>query len=125
MITLDDARRSYRSLDPQNQATLLVEATAGTVDPNVKQQIALEAVKSLPEEHRKQVQAQLKPASQWVSNAIWLLVFGILSLVIVGGISLGISAEGSDETAIFGFVGIALGAIVGIVVPRPPGAGTE
>jgi hypothetical protein len=47
------------------------------------------------------------------------LTFLVLAVVIVGGGLLALDATGSDETALYGFVGIALGAFAGLLVPSP------
>ncbi len=52
-------------------------------------------------------------------RALWFVVFGILGLVILGGGFLAFEAADADETALYGFVGTALGAIVGVLVPSP------
>jgi hypothetical protein len=57
--------------------------------------------------------------SKWVTNVLWILVMLILGGVIFVGGWYGITKTGSDETALYGFVGTALGAIVGVLAPSP------
>jgi hypothetical protein len=63
--------------------------------------------------------AALPPASNGVANVLWVLTFGVLGLVVVGGGLLALDATGSDETALYGFVGIALGGFAGLLAPSP------
>ena len=51
------------------------------------------------------------------SNALWIIVVLILGGVIFIGVWLGTVSDGSDETALYGFVGLALGAVVGLLSP--------
>jgi hypothetical protein len=58
------------------------------------------------------------PSSQ-VADKLWIMTFVVLAIVIIGGALLAIKASGSDETALYGFVGIALGALAGLLAPSP------
>jgi hypothetical protein len=56
------------------------------------------------------------------SNVLWVMVLLILAGVIFVGVWLGTVTDGSDETALYGFVGLALGAVVGLLSPPLKGA---
>lgn len=93
------------------------ETAAGVValfnDLNREQKT--EAAEALHDE----VDSILGSKSQWVSNTLWIMLFIILGGVIFAGGWLAIQKGGSDETALYGFVGIALGALAGLLAPSP------
>lgn len=66
-------------------------------------------------EHRED--SNLGAPSGPTSNALWIIVVLILGGVIFIGVWLGTVSDGSDETALYGFVGLALGAVVGLLSP--------
>ena len=74
----------------------------------------------LPEDDKQRFRNNLLPEpSGSVANVLWIMTFAVLAVVIIGGGILAIRASGSDETALYGFVGIALGAFAGMLVPSP------
>lgn len=80
----------------------------------------IDAYEALDDDEKNIVRASVVPApSQGVANGIWIVIFVILGGVIFIGGWLGIDRSGSDETALYGFVGIALGAVVGLLAPSP------
>jgi hypothetical protein len=103
---------TFKNLGPDEQKEALTK-TIAAADENVTK----DALTS-PEIQDKVVAAIPGPTQQ-VSNILWFVIFGILTVVIVGGGIVGVVTTGSDETAVFGFVGIALGAVVGLVAPGP------
>lgn len=76
--------------------------------------------RATPEEKEEAASVLGRPSSR-ARDVLWFVVFGILAAVIIGGGLLGVRADGSDETALYGFVGIALGAVVGLLAPSPGG----
>lgn len=76
--------------------------------------------RSLTEEEKAEFRTAVLPqASSGVSNVLWVLTFLVLAAVIIGGGLLALDATGSDETALYGFVGIALGGFAGLLAPSP------
>jgi hypothetical protein len=75
---------------------------------------------NLPPDQQRQVQQSVIPGpSPKVANALWIIIFLILGGVIFVGGAFAISESGSDETALYGFVGIALGGVAGLLAPSP------
>ena len=93
-----------------------------------QREVVSAAVKDLPEPDRAQVAAEVRatlgPPSPHVNDRLWYLVLGILGVVIVGGGWLAAVLDGSDEAALYGFVGLALGAVVGLLAPGPASSST-
>ncbi|WP_433088122.1 hypothetical protein ACQP1P_19565 [Dactylosporangium sp. CA-052675] len=101
-----------------------IDSMSKVQNPAEQQHLVQSAVELIPPGQRAAVvedvaSSVLGSPSKWVTNVIWLVVFGVLAAVVIGGTLLGLNASGSGQTAVFGFVGIALGAIVGILAPRP------
>ena len=67
-------------------------------------------------EHREGSNLGTAPAGP-TGNPLWIIVVLILGGVIFVGVWLGTVSDGSDETALYGFVGLALGAVVGLLSP--------
>jgi hypothetical protein len=85
---------------------------------------AEDALRDLPPEVAREVSARvLGSPSRWATDAIWIIVMAILAGVIFFFGWQGIKSGGSDETALFGFVGLALGAVIGVLAPTPPVVG--
>jgi hypothetical protein len=83
---------------------------------------AEQALRDLPPQIAREISARvLASPSRRMLDAIWILVLAILAGVIFFFGWQGIDAGGSDETAMFGFAGLALGAVVGLLAPTPPG----
>lgn len=83
---------------------------------------AVDTYDSLSPEDQKAFESRvLAQPSNTVSNILWVLTFVVLAVVIIGGGLLAIRATGSDETALYGFVGIALGGFAGLLAPSPVG----
>jgi hypothetical protein len=101
----------FKKFGPDDQKELLKKTISAADEKAAKDAL------SSPEVQDKV--ASLQGATQQASNILWFVIFGILTVVIIGGGIVGVVASGSDETAIFGFVGIALGAVVGLVAPSP------
>ena len=81
--------------------------------------VIAEYAKLTPEEQRQVRQSVIPGPSQKVANWLWVIVFVILGGVIFGFGAFAIRVSGSDETALYGFVGIALGAVAGLLAPSP------
>ncbi|WP_433606160.1 hypothetical protein ACQP2P_29310 [Dactylosporangium sp. CA-139114] len=101
-----------------------IDSMSKVQNPAEQQHLVQSAVELIPPGQRAAIvedvaSSVLGSPSKWVTNVIWLVVFGVLAAVVIGGTVLGLNASGSGQTAVFGFVGIALGAIVGILAPRP------
>jgi hypothetical protein len=74
----------------------------------------------LSPDQQEQVQKSVFPGpSPRVANGLWVVVFATLAGVIFVGGAFAIKTSGSDETALYGFVGIALGAVAGLLAPGP------
>ncbi len=76
-----------------------------------------EIYEKAPPEEQTHLRAQLRLPSQKAENALWIMVVVILAGVIFVGVLLGSTSDGSDETALYGFVGLALGAVIGLLSP--------
>ncbi|WP_432825979.1 hypothetical protein [Dactylosporangium sp. CA-092794] len=107
-VELHDAIDSMRKVQNPAEQTNLVQSAVELLPPG-RREAAVENVAS----------SVLGNPSKWVTDVVWLMVFAVLGIVVAGGTLLGLNASGSGQTAVFGFVGIALGAIVGILAPRP------
>ncbi|WP_328475064.1 hypothetical protein OHA21_17290 [Actinoplanes sp. NBC_00393] len=111
-IQMDQLVDTFKGLEPAEQKEALKKTISAAEDEVTKDAL------SSPEIQDKVV-AAIPPPSAQVSNFLWIVIFGILGVVIIGGGIVGVIADGSDETAVYGFVGIALGAVVGLVAPGP------
>ena len=94
-----------------------------------QEEVVQAAIKNLPEPQRRQVigaaAAALGNPSGAATDRLWFMVMGILAVVIVGGGWMAATLDGSDEAALYGFVGLALGAVVGLLAPSPAGASSS
>ncbi|WP_141401449.1 hypothetical protein [Ornithinimicrobium cerasi] len=90
---------------------------------NEQAKVVSAAVPVLAEGDQQKVKEQLIRAlpgpDQRTANQLWFVVMGILAVVIVGGGWLAAKLSGSDESALYGFVGLALGAVIGLLAPSP------
>jgi hypothetical protein len=118
---LDVAGRAMAAV-PQYQKQEVAGQALAAVPDDQKSYVVGRALASLPEKARDEVMRSTGPLdrpSQSVTNFIWMAIFVILAAVIIGGGILGLGARDGDETALYGFVGIALGALVGLLAPSP------
>ena len=93
------------------------------LDPGWQEEVVRAAIENLPEPQRRQVvgaaAATLAPPTRRATDRFWFVVMGILAVVIVGGGWIAATLDGSDEAALYGFVGVALGAVVSLLAPSP------
>ncbi len=104
---------------PSSDRESAVTGAIADLSGDQRTEVLKTAISTLDDEQLKKVGGVIPQPSQKMADALWFVVFGILGLVILGGGFLAFEAADADETALYGFVGTALGAIVGVLVPSP------
>lgn len=121
MRETQDALDAVQQLDPDERKEV-VKAVVERLEPGKANEAIAESVKAMPSDQRQEAlksAGRLPPATP----AVWYVVMGILAVVIVGGGWMAAALDGSDEAALYGFVGLALGAVVGLLAPGPTAKG--
>lgn len=121
MRETQDALDAVQQLDPDERKEV-VKAVVERLEPGKANEAIAESVKAMPSDQR---QDALKSAGRLppATPAVWYVVMGILAVVIVGGGWMAAALDGSDEAALYGFVGLALGSVVGLLAPGPTAKG--
>lgn len=98
---------AFREMPPEEQMVALKTQLAAAAKPAD----AVAAARSV-----------LPPVSSKISDPLWIAIFSFLGAVVIAGAVGGAVAGGSTATALFGFAGTALGAVVGVLSPSPAAA---